>query len=120
MEKVKALEREIIKKTALFNGVLMILSLVIFRDVTLPIGLLFGASIAVLNFLELSKTLKIAVKKSPQGASTFAGIKYFVRFIVTGITLYVAITTPHINFLSTVIGLLSVKLVIYQTSFFNR
>ncbi len=119
MEKVKQLEKTIIKRTIILIGILMIAGLLIFRDATIAIGLVFGSAISVLNFLELSKTLKSAVKKSPSQASTFATIKYLFRFAVTGITLYVAATTEHINFLATVIGLLSMKLVIYQTSFFS-
>lgn len=119
MEKVRQLERTVIRYTIILVAALILLSIIAFRSVPVVIGLVFGTAIALLNFIELSRTLQVAVTKSPEKASAYTTFKYFIRFAIMGVVLYVAAVTDYIDLLGTIVGLLSVKLVVYATNLFS-
>ncbi len=77
--------------------------------VKLLLGQIFGFLISVLNFIDLYFTMNRAVTKSPSKANNYAIRKYFMRYIIVGVVLYVAAITPHISIVSTAIGLISMK-----------
>ncbi len=119
MEKVRALERKIIRSTVVLLGALVFVAALVLRRVDVVLGLVFGGSIAILNFIELSRTLQRAVHKAPADASAYTTFKYFIRFVLSGVVLYVAAVNDQVDFLATAVGLLSVKLVVYATNLFN-
>ncbi len=119
MEKVKQLEAKIIRYTVLLIAVLVLVASLVLHNIPLVLGLIFGALIAVLNFIELSRTLQRAVHKKPADASAYVTFKYFVRFTIMAVVLYVAATNDAISLLGAIIGLLSVKLVVYATNLFD-
>jgi hypothetical protein len=82
-------------------------------------GLVFGSAISALNFVELGNTLRRAVAMPPARAQGYATRKYFVRYIVTGVVLYVSIIAPYINVLGTIIGMTIIKFIIFATNLFN-
>ncbi len=77
--------------------------------VKLLLGQIFGFLISVLNFIDLYFTMNRAVSKSPSKANNYAIRKYFIRYIIVGIVLYVAAINSHISIVSTAIGLISMK-----------
>ncbi len=83
------------------------------------LGLVFGSTIGLLNFFELAKTLERAITMPPGKAQNYTTRKYFFRFLLTGIVLFVALKAPYLNALGTVLGLLLIKAVIYLTQLFN-
>ncbi len=117
---VRTTQLKVIKGIAFSIIVLAILS-VIFLKTPRPVvlGLFFGGSVSCLLFLELGITLTRAVKMSPEKAQKFAMGRYFLRFTVMAIVLYVSIGAPHIHFLGTAVGLIIIKPVIYATHLFN-
>lgn len=82
-------------------------------------GITFGGSIGILNFVELGKTLEKAITMNPRRAQAYTASKYFIRYIITGIVLFVSLKADYINVLGTIIGLLSVKFIIIATNLFN-
>ncbi len=119
MEKVKALEKKIIRATVVLLAALILVAALFLRRVTVVMGLVFGGAIAILNFMELSRTLQRAVHKRPADASAYTTFKYFIRFALSGVVLYVAAVNDEVDFLATIVGLLSVKLVVYATNLFD-
>jgi hypothetical protein len=85
----------------------------------LILGLLFGVSISALSFIDLSLTLQRAVSKPPAQAQNYTVRKYFMRFIINGVVVYVAVVSPHINIIGTVLGMLLIKIAIMMTNLFN-
>lgn len=83
------------------------------------IGLIFGMLIAILNFIELEKTLKKSIKMKPENAQSYATKKYFLRYGITAFVIFVAIKVNHIDLLGTIVGLLLLKFVIFITNLFN-
>ncbi|NLK72879.1 MAG: ATP synthase subunit I, partial [Clostridiales bacterium] len=78
-----------------------------------------GTLIAVLNFNLLSNTMEKAAQMAPERAQRYASSKYYIRFAIYGVVLYISIIAPYINEVGTIIGLLTVKLVILIMYAFN-
>lgn len=120
MESVRNTQVKIIKGifvAAVFAAILCYL--ILDHPAPMIMGLFFGASVSALLFIELGITLKRAVKMSPQKAQTFTMARYFLRFTIMGVVLYVSIGAPHIHLVGTAIGLILIKPVIYATNLFN-
>lgn len=117
MDAIKTLQ----KKLFIQLGILLIfISVVSFFLLDEPqlfiLGLLFGAATSILNFLELSNTLKRAVIMVPAKAQSFVAMKYFIRYAVTAIVLFISIVAPYINVLGTIVGLILLKGIILVNS----
>lgn len=120
MESVRLTQIKVIKGIFVAAVIGAILSL-LFLNHPKPmiLGLFFGASVSALLFVELGITLKRAVTMPPHKAQKFAISKYFLRFTIMAVVLYVSIGAPHINVLGTAVGLILIKPVIYVTHLFN-
>ncbi len=120
MNSLKQTQLSIIKAMILVNLVVMVVSFIVFENpLSVIVGMLFGSGIGILNFMQLANTLQRAVWMDPEKAKVFATSRYFIRFIITGIVLYIAIMAPYMNTLATVFGILAIKGVIYATQLFN-
>lgn len=114
------LQIKVFKYTIVFAAVAAaILSIFIRPVLPLLVGLLFGTLISMLNFRALALTLEKAVKLPPAKAKTYAGSRYFLRYLLNGIVIFVSIKADHINVIGTIIGLIIIKLVILKTNLFN-
>jgi hypothetical protein len=121
MEQIKTLIKDIMKWVIILSVVISVIFIVFFKKdaLALIIGLVFGASIGMLGFIDLSQTLQRAVHKNPAKAQSYTVRKYFIRFIINGVVLYVAVVTPHIHIIGTVLGMLLIKISIMITNLFN-
>ena len=86
---------------------------------SLSLGLVLGVLIGLLNFMDLANTMERAVLKNPGKAQSYAIKKYFFRYITTGVVLYIAVITPHLHVIGTVIGMMLIKLSVLVTHLFN-
>ena len=89
------------------------------KGISIVIGFTFGTLISILTFFELARTTARVVTMDPGKAKGYATRHYFLRFIVTGVVIYISITAPYINAFGTFLGLLLIKFVIYFTNLFN-
>lgn len=120
MESVKALHKKIFTAAGLLTLIFAILFVLFFdQSKALILGLVFGVLISGLNFIDLSNTLQRAVNKSPEKAQSYTVRKYFMRYVMTGVVIFVAVKTPHIHVVSTVLGMLLIKFSIMITNLFN-
>lgn len=121
MNDLKQLTSNIIK-VAMFGALLLaIVFFVFFKEHFMPlfIGLLFGVLVSTFGFIDLRNTLQRSVNKAPAEAQSYTIRKYFMRYIVNGVCIYVAVVTPHIHIVSTVLGMLLIKVSIMITNLFN-
>lgn len=117
---IRELQRKIIKYMLFANFVLVVLSFfVLEQPLNFIAGLAFGSGISALNFKELGMTLSRAVSLPPSRAQAYATKKYFIRYIVTAVVLYISIVAPYINVIGTIIGLTMIKFIILATNLFN-
>lgn len=120
MKQVKETRNQIIKWTLIAFAVAIFLSLIVLDDsMKMVLGLIFGTAIGILNFIELEKTLIKSAKMEPGKAQTFAMAKYFLRYVIMAVVLFVSIKAPYVNVIGTIIGLLLIKFVIMATNLFN-
>ncbi len=120
MNALKQMQYKILKGSLVLNLVIIAMS-ALFLSKPLPfiIGLIFGASISALNFVELANTLNRAVLMPPAKAQSFTVIKYFIRYFVMTVVIYVSIVAPYINVIGTFLGLISIKLIILVSNLFS-
>ncbi|GAU75714.1 ATP synthase subunit I [Fusibacter sp. 3D3] len=117
---LKNLENSIIKYMLFADIAIMILSFFLVDEpIPFIVGLVFGSAVSALNFKELAVTLKRAVTMPPAKAQTFATTKYFLRYIVTAVVIFVSIVAPYINVIGTIVGLIMIKFIILATNLFN-
>ncbi len=85
-------------------AVVSTLSLV-FCDTALALGIIAGGLIVTINFHLLSRTLKKALR--PEQLATHGSIlaKYYIRFIVSGLIIFVLISQHWVNPFGLFIGL---------------
>lgn len=108
------------KGVLILNSIFAGIGFFIFNEwVPFITGILFGSIIAILNFRLLSLTLEKAVVMAPESAQKYATSRYFVRFLLYGVVIFISIKANHINVLGTILGLVSLKLVILKTELFN-
>jgi MFS superfamily sulfate permease-like transporter len=121
MNDLQQLTANIIKVTVVGALILAMIFFFFFKSdfMSLVIGLLFGVLISILGFVDLRNTLERSVNKPPAEAQSYTIRKYFIRYIVNGVCIYVAVVTPHIHIVSTVLGMLLIKISIMITNLFN-
>jgi ATP synthase I chain len=113
MATIKQTQSFIIRTLLIVDLFIVAASFFLFKDPqAFILGLIFGSAISVLNFIELANTLNRAVHMPPEKAQSFTVIKYFIRYIVTAVVLFVSIVAPYINVLGTILGLVIIKIII--------
>jgi hypothetical protein len=68
-------------------------------------GIFFGGLLVTINFHLLAKTLKKALTPPHLASHNLVLIKYYIRFMVTGIIIVILIAGHYVNPLGLVIGL---------------
>lgn len=117
MQTIKQTQAFIVKILIIFDLFAIGISFLVLKTpMPFIMGLVFGSAISLLNFIELANTLSRAVAMPPDKAQTFTVVKYFIRYIVTAVVLYVSIVAPYINVLGTILGLIIIKIIILVTN----
>ncbi len=107
---------DVAKFVVLFDIIATAIMFLFFQDgMALFLGLIFGSLVTLLMFVELAITIQKAVNMEASKANAYTTSKYYLRFIIYGVVIFVSIKAPYINVIGTVIGLLSVKVIIYIT-----
>ncbi|MDO4799831.1 MAG: ATP synthase subunit I [Bacillota bacterium] len=120
MEAIKRTKLRVLKATCIAMIGLSLVALVFARNKAAMIyGLWVGAAVGILNFWELANTLTKAVTMPPQKAQLYTGAKYMLRFAITAVALALTMLSPEIDALGAVIGIISVKIVIYLLHLFG-
>ncbi|MCR1900209.1 ATP synthase subunit I [Irregularibacter muris] len=109
----------ILKGVAIGFVILVIGSLFHSDPIPLIVGIVFGLILSLLNFRLLYITLNKAVQLPPGKAQVYASSRYMIRYLITGIVLFVSIQAPYINVLGTIMGLLLLKTMIMISNILN-
>lgn len=81
------------------------------------VGVLFGTLIGILNFRSMAIALEKAVKMNSGSASAYVTVMYFIRMGIYAAVIYLSIRAPYIHVLGTIIGLVTIKVVIQTENF---
>jgi len=110
----------IVKKAITILAVLIAISFIFLNEpMRWTYGYIFGGLIGILNFILLARTMERAVEMPPHKAQGYATVNYFIRFIITGVVIIVALKADYINALAAVIGIVLIKLIILVTNLFS-
>jgi hypothetical protein len=88
-------------------------------DKKMIMGLLFGTIFAILNFVLLASTLNKAVRMDSAKAQVYAGSRYYIRYLLTGIVIYISIKSPNMNVYGAISGLIIPKFYILLSNLFG-
>lgn len=121
MNETNKLVQDTIKAALIGAALLTIVFALFFRTQLVPllIGLFFGVSVSIFSFIDLKNTMERACEKGPAEAQSYTVRKYFIRYIINGVVIYVAVVTSHLHILSTVLGMLLIKVSIMITNLLN-
>lgn len=122
MDDIRKLVKEVAIYSTLLNVIAAVVAIVWFRPL-LPVlcGLLLGLAFGIWNFNALSNAITKSVQLNAGSATTFVSTRYFMRFVLTGVVLAVAVIVPSVfNIYATAFGMLSIRFVIYWINLFNK
>ncbi len=77
------------------------------------LGIALGLIIAILKLKLMEKALNVAVTLPEGKAKAYTQRQYMLRYLVTGLVLFVAAIMPHIHLVGVFMGLLSMKIGAY-------
>lgn len=82
-------------------------------------GVFFGLLLNLLCFRLLYLNIEKSIKKDAKTAKYYSFTTYAVRYIIKGFAIYAAIKSPYLNWVSCVIGLLSINAAIHVLNILN-
>lgn len=111
------------KKIEMGNWIILGISLLLsalFLPYRFATGILAGGIISIANFYWLAKDLKKLFRQFSEGVTTkrakhYILMKFYLRFIVTGVVLYFVITRMPVSVIGLVVGLSIVVISIVLT-----
>ncbi|WP_303864634.1 ATP synthase subunit I [Alkalibaculum bacchi] len=119
---IKELEnRTIIKRSVIIGVCLGIISFFLMDNgATFVRGIAFSLIYSLLSFRLLELTLRKSVKMHPEAAKKYVFSQYSIRYLLTGVVVYISLTNPKINIVGTIIGLFILKIVIVLSSIVSK
>jgi len=85
-------------------GTLLLLS-VIFMSLDFTLGILIGGLISIANYYWLYLSLRKAFRQLSDSTKTTIMVKYYIRFALTGVVLYIVITRTPADVIGLLVGL---------------
>lgn len=105
-----SLENRIVIITAIIAGLLMLLGGLITGSMPFVLGILLGSGYGIINFKLIQLILKKAIKMPPNKAQSYVQTRYLMRYLLTGVVIYLAIIAPFFDAVGLIIGLFVIKL----------
>lgn len=84
------------------------------------LGVFVGSLCSILNFKVLQLTCKKAIKMPSGQVPGYLQTRYFLRYLATGVIIYIAIINPWLNIIGVLLGLIATKVSIYVTQIFSN
>lgn len=111
---------KILKRTTILSFFVIGFSMFLFKNPKpIMLGYIFGTLISMLGFKLLNDTINKAVLMKPSRASRYSTLHYILRYFIYLIVLTISILADYLNFPATFAGLLTVKIVIIASAYFD-
>lgn len=109
--------KQVLISIVFFNLFFIGLSLALnFFSKGLVVGSIFGAIFSFLNFFLLADIVLKSVKKSSNRAKSYISVNYFLRYILTGIFIFICVKYDSINGFIAIGNLFVPKIALYLFS----
>jgi len=99
---------------------LMLFAFTTAEPIKYMLGVFFGGLYSILSFRLLKLDIEKAIKMPSAKAQSYFQTRYFLRFLITGVVIYVALINPWLNIIGVLLGLLAVKLSVYLNEFLSK
>jgi hypothetical protein len=111
------LQRKLEIQNWFFLGILLLISLFVSKMFIL--GVFCGGILSIVNHYWRNRSLKKAFLNVSDKTKSFLMIRYYIRFILTGIVLYVLIAKTPVSVIGLIVGLSVVVINIVFTTLFE-
>jgi len=81
------------------------------------LGVTYGGLFSILNFRLMYLQIERAIKMPSGKAQSYLQTRYFLRYLITGVVIYMALINPWLNIFGVFLGLIAVKLSVYLNEF---
>lgn len=105
-----SVEKRIMIVGGLITCGLMLLGFLTKDPLKFSMGVFFGGCYSILNFRLMQLTFDKAMKMPSAKAQKYVQTRYFLRYLITGVVIYVAIINPWVNIVGVLLGLIAVKI----------
>jgi len=115
MKTIENFKKFSLETRIMIDGGLITLGLLLFSflakdPLAFGLGVLFGGAYSILNFRLMQLTFDKAMKMPSARAQKYVQTRYFLRYLITGVVIYVAIINPWVNIVGVLLGLIAVKI----------
>lgn len=101
----------LIPRALILDGAVYIISLPVYGlCAKVPLGLLAGTAVMLLNFIILGLSSERAVERPLASAKRYMFASYMVRLLITGVLFYAGLTLPQIDLVAAALPQLYPKL----------
>lgn len=90
------------------------------QSLTFVLGIFIGGVCSILDFKALQLTLEKAMKMPPGKVPGYLQGRYMLRYLATGVIIYIVIINPWFNIIGVLLGLIVTKVSIYINQFFIK
>ena len=84
------------------------------------IGVLLGGGFTVVRLIMMQQSVERSVRMDPEKAGRYARSQYIVRYLLSAVVLVIAAVAPWISPVSTVLAMISLKLVTYIQGWLDK
>lgn len=101
----------LLPRVLILDGAVYIISLPVYGLCTeVPLGLLAGTAVMLLNFIILGLSSERAVERPLASAKRYMFCSYMIRLLITGVLFYIGLTFPQIDLIAAALPQLYPKL----------
>jgi len=125
-EKIKIITTNLsfVNQVMLGGGIVCLLFMVFgfaaTQSLTFVLGIFIGGVCSILDFKALQLTLEKAMKMPPGKVPGYLQGRYMLRYLATGVIIYIVIINPWFNIIGVLLGLIVTKVSIYINQFFIK
>ena len=99
-----------------FGLIILGIGSLLLASTSFTLGILCGGVISIVNYHLLNHSLKKAFQNVSDKTKTFLMVRYYIRFVITAVILYLLITRTSVDVIALLIGLSVVVLNIVFTT----
>ncbi|MGL4605990.1 MAG: ATP synthase subunit I [Eubacteriaceae bacterium] len=115
-----SLETKIMIGGGIITIIMMLFGLLTENPLNFMLGVLFGGVFSILHFRLMQLTFQKAMAMPPAKAQKYVQTRYFLRFFITGVVIYIAIISPWLNIVGVILGLIAVKISLLINNFYSK
>ncbi len=115
-----ALETKIMIGAALICLIFSLFGFFLKDTIGFILGVLLGGVYSIINFKIIQFTLEKAMKMPPSKSQKYVQTRYFLRYLFTGVVIYLAIIIPIFNIIGVILGLVAIKFSVLLLKAFKK